>query len=335
MTVPARDPDRARRTHAGPFALLRARRTVHRAARLAGRGRIHQALPLARAASQILRGVAAADAKRQHEYVASLIIVADLHLTQTELGEALTVQDELVAALETGPGPADTPDGAADRYADALTRRADTRRLHGDHAGAAADLDRALETATSRLTLAGAHNAAGILAKDTHRYDDAGDHYAQALAGMREVLGPDHPDLASLFHNLAGLAHACGQHADGEEHARHAIALREVTFGPDSPEVAADLAVLGALLAGQGRHEEAEAIFRATLATWTRHRGPDHYEVAVSLHHLGVLHAARGDRATAGRELRRAWAIKNQTLGPDHAETLALTADLDAGGWRT
>ena len=153
---------------------------------------------------------------------------------------------------------------------------------------------------------------------------------------MREVLGPDHPDLASLFHNLAGLAHACGQHADGEEHARHAIALREVTFGPDSPEVAADLAVLGALLAGQGRHEEAEAIFRATLATWTRHRGPDHYEVAVSLHHLGVLHAGRGATVLPLVESYAGLGPSRtiQTV-PDHAETLALTADLDAGGWRT
>ena len=287
-------------------------------------------MPLAAAAAQALREVATVDARRQHEYVASLVIVADLHLILVELAEALAVLDELVTALETTPCPTDTADEAADRFADALTRRADTRRLTGEYAAAEADLDRALAMAVSPLRVAGAHNAAGILAKDTGKFDAAADHYARALTGMRATLGEDHPDLASLFHNLAGLAHARGRHAEGEPHARHAIALREQNFGPDSPEVAADLAVLGAVLAGQGRSEEAEAVFRSTLATWTRHRGPDHYEVAVSLHHLGVLHAAAGDHETASGELRRAWAVKNETLGPDHAETRALVADLDA-----
>ena len=327
--APETSTQRARRAHAGPLALLDARRSLYRATGLATRGRPADAVAFASAAAQKFRAMAATDPHRQPECAAALIVLADLHLTLGQLTEALATQDELVT-LDTAPFPTDTPDQAADRYADALTRRADTHRLLGHHVAAAADLDRALQTAASPLTRAGAHNASGILAKDTGRYDDAEHHYTVALTGMRDVLGDDHPDLASLFHNLAGLAHARGQHADGEEHARHAITLRERTHGPDSPEVAADQAVLGALLAGQGRHDEAEATFQSTLATWTRHRGPDHYEVAVSLHHLGVIHAAQGDPETAADELRRALVIKQAALGPDHTETRAVSADLDS-----
>ena len=318
------------RTYTGPFRLLNARRALHRASRMDAQGRASEALPLLRIGAATLRDIAKGNPKRQHEHVASLILLADWHLTRAAPSDALLAQEELVTILETTPCTHERPDEAADRLADALTRRADTHRLLGNYDNAAADLHRALELATAPLTRAGAHNASGVLAKDTDRFDDAADHYARALHGMRAILGNDHPDQASLFHNLAGLAHSRGQHADGEPHARHAIALRERIFGPDSPEVAADLAVLGALLAGQGRHTEAEAIFQGTLATWTSHRGPGHYEVAVSLHHLGVLHAAAGNHDTAAAELTRALTITESTLGGNHPETRALRRDLTA-----
>ncbi len=310
------------------LSVARARRLLRRALRLRRQDRPAEALPLAREASQLLQGQAERDARRRSEYVAALVLVCDLHLAHSELVKAVAALDELLATLEHAPCPEDSPAQAADRLADALVRRGDTRRLLGEHLGAASDLERALRLATSPLARAGAHNARGVLAKDSGRYADAASDYAEARIGLEAVLGADQPTLASIHHNLAGLEHARGNYREGEPHARRAIDLRSRSARADSPEVAADLAVLGALLAGQGRFGQAEAIFRQTLETWIGHRGPDHYEVAVSLHHLGALHAAQGDLEAAARELGEALRIKETVLGAAHPETSALVDDL-------
>lgn len=315
-------------TAADLLSIARARRSLRRASRLLRQDRPAEAVTLARAASKLLQGHAERDWRRRSEYLAALVLLCELNLARCALVEAVAVQDELVATLEQTPCPGDTFEQAADRLADALIRRGDTLRLLSEYPAATTDLERALGLATSLLQRAGAHNARGILAKDIGRLDDAASHYAHARIGLEAVLGADHPTLASIHHNLAGLEHARGNYREGEPHARRAIELRSRLAGANSPEVAADLAVLGALLAGQGRVDEAEAVFRQTLKTWIGHRGPDHYEVAVSLHHLGALHAAQGDLEAAGRELGDALRIKQAVLGVAHPETRTLAGDL-------
>ena len=63
-------------------------------------------------------------------------------------------------------------------------------------------------------------NGLGVLHKYQGRYDEAEPAYRRALAIAEAALGPDHPDVASLYHNLGGLEHARGNAARGEPWAR-------------------------------------------------------------------------------------------------------------------
>lgn len=307
-----------------------ARRTLRRADRLSGAGRISAATPLAHRACDRLRRLAERDARRLDEYAAALVTLSDLHLAQVELAAAVLAQDRLVACREDMAVPPRATARALDLLADALVRRGNTQRLMARYDRADTDLRRAADLARSPLGVASVLNARGILAKDTGRLEQASRYYREALSRMRDVVGDDHECLASLFHNLAGLEHARRRHLEGETHARRAIRLRTRQCGPDSLEVAADLAVLASLLAGQGRLDEAEVVFRRTLASWSRHRGRGHYEVAVSLHNLGAIHAARGDTRAAEGQYRRALAIKRTLLGDSHPEVVTLAWDVAA-----
>jgi tetratricopeptide (TPR) repeat protein len=306
------------------LALAKARRQLRRAARLAAADRLTAALSLAEPACAVLEEETAWGRCDRSEVAAALVVVADLHLAQVALPAALQALDRLVALLEDA---ADEP--SQDRLADALTRRGDTLRLQARYEPARADLCRALGLARSPLLLAGAHNASGILAKDTGRYDAAARHYRTALELAEQVHGQDSAALASLMHNLAGLEHACGRWAEGERFARLAMVLRAQVAGPDSVELAGDLAVLGALLLGQQRLDEAEAVFERALAIWTHRRGPAHYEVAVARHNLAAVHTAGGRLGLAREEYRSAWLLKRQVLGEAHPEVLVLAAELD------
>jgi hypothetical protein len=59
-----------------------------------------------------------------------------------------------------------------------------------------------------------------MLYKYTARFAEAKPLYLRALAIFEKQLGPDHPDLASLYHNLGGLEHPRGKYSKGEPSTR-------------------------------------------------------------------------------------------------------------------
>ena len=101
-----------------------------------------------------------------------------------------------------------------------------------------------------------------VLYKYTARFATAARLYRRALAVTTQALGPEHPDVATIYHNLGGLEHARGRYTRGEPWARRAVTVRKRALGPDHPAVAADMAALAAILDAQGNDTEAEALYR-------------------------------------------------------------------------
>jgi tetratricopeptide (TPR) repeat protein len=207
------------------------------------------------------------------------------------------------------------------------------RRRAGDTAFAERLYRRALAIAERHLpdadlATARVRNDLAVLLKYTGGFDEAAELYAAAYEALGARLGPEHPEVATVLHNIGGLAHAAGRPADGEAAARRAVEIRDAAVGADHPDAAADRAALAAILAATGRHSEARALLEAALAVFERVLGDDHYKVAVTLGNLGALDTQRGDLASAERRLRRALAIKERSLGPDHLELAATLGTL-------
>lgn len=78
-------------------------------------------------------------------------------------------------------------------------------------------------------------NALAVTYKHTGRFADAEALYLRALPILESSLGPAHPDVGGLGHNLAGLAHSRGRYTDAEPLARRSIEIREAALGPDHP----------------------------------------------------------------------------------------------------
>lgn len=214
-----------------------------------------------------------------------------------------------------------------------LVHKGNSQRLSAAYDESELTLARALalseRTPDSPLLPAGPLNALGILAKDRGLYEDAGIYYNRALELLAGHAGMDAaPELAGIYHNLAGLAHVQGQFAQAEEPARQAIQLRRAASPPDAAGLAADLSVLGAVLAGQERFDEAAARLSEALALWQSLYGHRHYEVAVQLHNLAAVQQAKGDYSTAEATLREALAIKRGILGESHPEIAAILNNL-------
>jgi tetratricopeptide (TPR) repeat protein len=215
----------------------------------------------------------------------------------------------------------------------ALLRLGEALRLLGHFPEAEEVLRRAAQLVDAHqppdpINRAMALNALGLVFKETQRFDQAGQHYRQALALLEQTLGAADLELAPLYHNLAGLEHAQDQFVQGEPLARRALELREAHESLETTGAAADLAVLGALLLGQQRYDEAESVLKRSLAIWQARYGDHHYEVAVVKHNLAALYCARSDQPRALRTLTEVFEIKSQILGPTHPDVVILRQNI-------
>ena len=136
-------------------------------------------------------------------------------LVSIERGE--DARDTLDEALALVAGARDHPDAGRIEVR-ALMYRAHGERLRGDYVAARATLERALATAETALgpdsqAMAEVLNAQGVLGKFSGEFDVAERAYARAARIVESRHGAEHRDMAAIYHNLAGLAHAPRLHA--------------------------------------------------------------------------------------------------------------------------
>jgi Tfp pilus assembly protein PilF len=89
--------------------------------------------------------------------------------------------------------------------------------------------------------------------------------YRRALAIGEQSLGPDHPTVATVLNNLAGLLWATNRPGEAEPLYRRALAINEQSLGPDHPEATNVLNNLARLLWATSRPDEAEPLFRRAV----------------------------------------------------------------------
>ncbi len=180
---------------------------------------------------------------------------------------------------------------------------------------------RATKAAVARgagpLELARALNLVGVAAKFSGRFDLAQTAYTRALP-IAEAAGPGHL-LATVLHNIGGLAHARGQFTDGIGAARRGLAIRERVAGADHVTVGLDCAALAALLEGAGDEGDADRLYRRALAILD----PDPTvgrEAALARNGLGSICQSQGRFDEAERHYRAAQAQFTTAAGSEHPQ---------------
>lgn len=173
------------------------------------------------------------------------------------------------------------------------------------------------------LEVAELENDLGMTFKFAGRFDDAEAAYERVHSIFEALPTVDPSDLAALYHNLGGLAHARGDHVTAEPLARHAVELRSAAVGPIDVATLLDRSAHAAVLDGLGRSAEAEAEIREILPGLAAALGDGHPEVAVARGNLAAIIQRRGDLGEAERLYRQVLASREAVAGPD-SPTLAI-----------
>lgn len=170
-------------------------------------------------------------------------------------------------------------------------------------------------------------NDLAVVYKYAARHDEAKALYLRVLP----VIAADRSrrsDVATVWHNLAGIEHARKRFDVGETYARRAVRFRQQALGADHVEVAKDIAALAALVQEQQRYDEAEELYQRAVRIFEKAYGPEHYELAVSYNNLAALYGARGDLAAAEALYLKTLDIKERLLGTSHPDTAVTVHNL-------
>jgi len=168
-------------------------------------------------------------------------------------------------------------------------------------------------------------NDLGVLYKYWGKYERAARAYARARTILESGLesgfesgAPDDATLGTLLYNLAGLAHARGEHAAAEPLVRSALERLERALGTEHPDVGAGHATLGAILQGEGRLDEAQRAYGEALRIVEQAYGGEHPDVALVLSNLAEGERARGRLERAEELAREALRLRRVALGDEH-----------------
>jgi serine/threonine-protein kinase len=176
------------------------------------------------------------------------------------------------------------------------------------------------------------HSTIGSAFTALHEMDDAGRHIKESLEIRRQLVGDDHPDVATSLSELADFEVAKGWDiptgARADSLAERAYAIRRARLGDEHPDVTASIIQLAGLHEMASRHAKADSLYSEALAR-TRHRvGDDDPSVASLLQARASVLANLDRRAEADSSLRTALAIFGRKYPGDHEAKSACLREL-------
>lgn len=153
--------------------------------------------------------------------------------------------------------------------------------------------------------------------------------YQRALHIYEEVLGPQHPEVATTLYGLASLSRHTGQYEmEAEPLYQRALSIYEQALGPQHSEVARVLHSLARLSWTRGNYQEAELFAQRALRIYEQVLEPDDTEMARALNGLALIYSNQGRYEEADPLYQRSLRIWLQTLGADHPNTGAALNNL-------
>ena len=142
----------------------------------------------------------------------------------------------------------------------------------------------------------------------------------RALDMREQLLGSEHPDVATSLHHLARLSWILKEYAQAEVLHQRALGIREKYLGDAHPDVAESLNELALIHDECGNYTQAEPLFQRALRLYEQALGPEHPDVARVLNNLAVHYSVQGQYAQAEPLYQQALRILEQQREPEQPD---------------
>ena len=186
-------------------------------------------------------------------------------------------------------------------------------------------LGRALDILSTHSPESRSHSSALLGLGNLHfkrsQYQQAEDHWLQALSIRRRLVNDDSLDIAPILQNLGLVALARGEHATALDRFREAGILYRRHLGESAAPYAKTVANLGTTYKALGRFEEAESHLDRATRIFETNLGPEHPELIPILGSKADLADQRGLPEEREELTRRSLHIVEKTFGEHHCRT--------------
>ncbi len=177
---------------------------------------------------------------------------------------------------------------------------------------------------------------AGALAYTRGQYTQARERYQRARASLSELLGAEHPRVATVVMNLASTEFSLGERDQALAGFEHARDMYERIYGENHPTLAGILNNLSAAYRHGGDRATARTYLARAVKLREASQGPRNTRTINTLLNLAILDDELGDTAAARDGIARVYELTRDTVGdsnPFMAHVLTVDGKLhyDAG----
>jgi len=207
---------------------------------------------------------------------------------------------------------------AADLYRQAL----DVLQAASDGASnAAATNDRHAQLAVLKKSGVVRSNLAQVEAEQGH-IKEAESIARQSVADLERAFGPQHPNTAAGYVNLAKILRYRHRFDEAAKALLHAQTIDRQAFAPDHPRMANDLGLQGALAFDRKKYVDAEKLFQQSLAILNRRFPAPDSDIGRATANLAEVYMREKRFTEAASAFDQALTILERTLGPENPELL-------------
>ena len=173
-------------------------------------------------------------------------------------------------------------------------------------------------------------NHSGDLFRVLGNYDKSLAFHQKALAVQKQVLPPDHFDLASSYLGIGAAWGALGNYHKELAFFQKVVSIGEKALPPDHPQLATSYNNLGLAWGNLGDYQKELEFCQKALAIWEKVLSPDHPDLAVSYNNISGAWGKLGDYQKQLELCQKALAIREKVFPPDHP---ALAASYNNVGY--
>ncbi|XP_015763055.1 PREDICTED: uncharacterized protein LOC107342116 [Acropora digitifera] len=149
---------------------------------------------------------------------------------------------------------------------------------------------------------ASAHSLMGQVLFQMGTFEEGKRHFERSLALDLQLLGPQHPDVATSCNNVANVLGVQanvlrdqGDLKEAKEYHERALAIMQQTWGSQHPNVASSYDNLAFVLRDQGELRQAKEYQERALAIRRQTLGPQHPDIATSFNNLAIVLSDQDD----------------------------------------
>ncbi|TDI72829.1 MAG: serine/threonine protein kinase [Bacteroidetes bacterium] len=153
---------------------------------------------------------------------------------------------------------------------------------------------------------------------------------SRALSMQRQLLGNDHPFVASNLNNLGALAYDLGNYEASQQLLEEAIALRRLLYGDHYAGLANSMNKLSQVLRELGQFDESERLIRDAISIHGENYASLHPRTGHDYHMLGLVLERDNRPVEAEEAFRTAVAILSETVPAGHYLLADAQASLDS-----